>query len=292
MGSLATHFSAFLFLFPIGIRRLLSSFSLYLKSPHLFRSQPWHLSQPAWKNIDLYVLLIALPIAAFSEFFWFITFSGHPTYRFTFFLQSSVLFLLWVVIISVVLHVNFDFFAVQENLLFLFAGISFLIEYSITDQGYTGLAGRTYELLGALTLVSAASCIVLSIKPTAFFADVVLSMSLVFKGTWVLQAGLYLFSDAIAPKGCHKMPLLPVDGKSDLDCVLEEDRLRGVALIDLLFIVHAIMIFILNFLLFGVLSYKRNLRASGAGNLLTAEIESESMLMRSLPDFEIEISQV
>ncbi|KAL5990363.1 hypothetical protein ACLOJK_011263 [Asimina triloba] len=287
MGSLATHFCAFLFLFPTGIRRLLSTFSLYLKSPLLFRSKPWHMSQPLWKTFDLYVLLIALPIASFSEFYWFLTFSGQATYRFAFFHQSAALFLFWVVVISIVLAVHFDFFAVHENLLFLFAGIAFLVEYSMIGAGYTGMAGRAYELLGALTLVSAASCIVLSIKRTAFFADAVLSLSLIFKGIWVLQTGLYLFSDVFAPKGCQKMPLLPDNGKGDVTCILEDDRQRGLALIDLLFIVHAIIIFILNLVSFALLSYKRNPRGSGAGSP-SGEAELENMLMRSLPDFEME----
>jgi hypothetical protein len=82
MASPATHLSAFLFLFPVGLRRLLFSSSLYLKKPSLYRSKTWYFSEPRWKNIDFYALIIALPIASFSEIFIFLTFSGIPIFFF------------------------------------------------------------------------------------------------------------------------------------------------------------------------------------------------------------------
>lgn len=288
MGSLATHFSAFLFLFPIGIRRLSSSFSIYFKSPTLFRAKTWYLSEPRWKNIDLYVLLITLPVAAFSEFFWSLTFSGKSTYQFTFSQHGAVLLLFWVILVSVILRESCDLLFVHDSLMLLLAGVAFLVEYSVTGRGYTGIAGRVYELLGALTLICGASCIALSFRPPAFFADVALSLCIVFKGTWVLQAGLLLFSDASVPFGCRKLMLLQTNETGDLQCDLEDDRLRGLALVDLLFIGHAVGIFILNIVLFGALFCNRNLRCGVGTSTSAAEMESENILVRSLPEYEIE----
>lgn len=283
----ATHLTAFLFLFPIGIRRLLCCFSLSLKSPLLFRAKPWYLSEPKWKNIDLYILLISLPIATFSEFFLFLNFSGHPTYRFAFSQHAAVLFFFWFIVILIILRENFDFSPFNDNLAFLFAGIVFLVEYLVLGNGYTGLSGRVYELLCALTLICAASCIALSFKPAAFFADVVLSLSLMFKGTWILQSGLSLFSDAFVPKGCHKLEALQSREKSDVQCDLEDDRLRGIALIDLLFVGHAIGILIFSLVSFGALASKRNLRCGGGTSQLSiVETESDGMTMRSFHEFE------
>ncbi|KAF5183402.1 hypothetical protein FRX31_027012 [Thalictrum thalictroides] len=289
MGSLATHFSAFLFLFPIGIRRLLCCFSLYLKNPYHYRSKTWYLSDPRWKTIDLYILLIALPIASFSEIFLFLSFSGHPTYRFTFFQQSVMILMFWVLLVLVILRENIDPSLINEGFLFIFAGISFVLEYSLMGKEITGpgIPGvRVYELLSGLTLVCAASCFYLSLKPTAFFAEVVLSSALVFKGTWILQAGLSLYTDTFSLKGCRKISLLPAHEQTNAQCNLEEDGLRGVALIDLLFIGHAIGILVICLVLFGTLSCNRNW-ISGSGSSL-ADIDSESLLIRPLPEVELE----
>ncbi|KAK9288774.1 hypothetical protein L1049_017238 [Liquidambar formosana] len=288
MASLATHFSAFLFLFPLGLRRLLCSFSLYLKNPSVYKSKTWYFSEPRYKNFDLYTLLIALPIASFSNIFLFLTFSGHPTYRFAFFQQSAVVFVFWVLLIILVFRENFDPILVHESFVFVYAGISFLLECSVIGKGITGLGGGVYDLLGGLTLVCAASCFYLSIRPTAFFAEFLLSSGIIFKATWVLQAGLSLYSDTFALKGCHKISALPSHENADVRCDLEEDSLRGMALMNLLFIGHAIGILITSFVLFGLLSFNRNLRCGEASGPLLAELESESMLMRSVPEFEIE----
>ena len=49
------------------------------------------------------------------------------------------------------------------------------------------------------------------------------------KGTWVLQVGLSLYSDEFAFKGCGKVVIVRGEGSADVNCVLDGDRLRGVA---------------------------------------------------------------
>lgn len=121
-----------------------------------------------------------------------------------------------------------------------------------------------YDLLGGLTLVCVVSYLYLSIWPTTFFVEFLLSSGIIFKGTWVLQAGLNLYSDTFALRGCHKMMVLPSPEMSDVRCDLEEDSLRGMALMNLLFIGHAIGVLITCFVLFGLLSSYRNLRCGEA----------------------------
>ncbi|XP_010265041.1 PREDICTED: uncharacterized protein LOC104602881 [Nelumbo nucifera] len=173
-------------------------------------------------------------------------------------------------------------------MLFIFAGIAFLIEYSFVGKGFTGLGSHVYELLAGLTLVCAAACFYLSFRPTAFFAEVVLSSGLIFKGTWVLQAGLSLYTDTFSLKGCHKISLSRSLDKINEQCDLEEDSLRGVALMDLLFAWHAVLVLVMSFTLFGVLSCNRNLRCGEGAAPSLADIDSESMLRRPLPEFEVE----
>ncbi|MCL7043936.1 hypothetical protein MKW94_015115 [Papaver nudicaule] len=156
------------------------------------------------------------------------------------------------------------------------------------DKGFNiGPAGRVYDLLSGLTLICAFSCFYLSYKPSAFFAEVCLSLGLVFKGTWVLQGGLNLYTDAFSLKGCQRISLS--DKKINLLCDVEEDGYRGVALINFLFVVHAMLVLVTHFVLFGVLNCHKSMRiGEGIRSSLMSEIESQSSLLQPLPEFEIE----
>lgn len=285
MASVATHFSGFLFLFPVGLRRLLFSSSLYLKNPSSFRSKLWYFSDPVWKNLDFYFLLVALPIASFSEFVLFLSFSGHPTYRFAFFLQSLVVLIFWLLIIFILVQDYLGTTLVDESFVFVFGSICFLAEYSVIGKGIAGLGGIVYGFLGGLTLVCAGACLYLSIKPTAFFAEFLLSSGLVFKGTWLLQAGFSLYTDAFALSGCKKIsiPLSPPE-KVDVRCDLNEDSLRGITVMHFIFTVHAVLVLISSIGLFGLLASNRNLRCGEARGPLLAELESPTTMMHAFPD--------
>lgn len=193
-------------------------------------------------------------------------------------------------IILVIFREYTDTLLINEGFVFLFAGISFLVEYSVIGKGITGVSGSVYDLLGALTLICAGSCLFLSVRPSAFFAEFFLSSGLVLKGTWVLQAGLSLYTDAFGLKGCRKMSVLPAQANAGVQCDLEEDGLRGVALMNFLFTGHAILVLVVSVVLYGLLSSNRNLRCCEASGPLLAEleVETETMSMRAHPELEMD----
>ncbi|KAB2095300.1 hypothetical protein ERO13_A01G025700v2 [Gossypium hirsutum] len=289
MASLETHLLASLFFTPIGIRRFLCSSSHFLKNPSLFKSKPWYFSNPKWKNLDLYILAVALPLASFAEIFIFSSLSGHSTYRFSFFQQFSSLSLFWILIIFLVLYDSLDHLLFNESFIFLYACIAFLVEYYFIGVGITGLGTIVYNLLAQLTLLCAGCCLVLSVKKTAFFAEFLLCFGLVFKGTWLLQTGLCLYTDAFVFEGCKKMEVLPRSPNADVHCELEDDIMRGVALVNLLFAVHGILIMIISFVGFGILSSFKNLRCEDTSGPLLAQLEStDNLLMRPVHELEME----
>ncbi|KAH6770088.1 hypothetical protein C2S52_014891 [Perilla frutescens var. hirtella] len=156
----------------------------------------------------------------------------------------------------------------------------------MTGRGLVGLGGWLYRILGCLNVLCAACCLYLSVRPTAFFAEFLLSSGLVLKGTWVLQVGLSLYSDAFALKGCSKINGLTIDkGEADIKCELDDDKWRGMSLMNLVFVGHVIVVITISFLSFGLLHRHIN-RRLGEGNELI--LGSESMLMHPLPEFEIE----
>lgn len=62
----------------------------------------------------------------------------------------------------------------------------------------------------------------------------------------------------------------------------------GEAMINLLFVAHAIMVFIGSIGLFGLLSSHKNLRHAEASGPWLAQLESDSSLMLPVPEFELE----
>lgn len=155
-------------------------------------------------------------------------------------------------------------------------------------KGITGLGGAFYHISGGLTILCACSCFYLSMKPSAFFAEFLLSSGLTFKGTWLFQVGLSLYTKAFALKGCRAMLVLPATGDAFVHCDLEEDGLRGIALMNLIFIGHAFLVLILGLGLICLLSSNRKFRFGEASGPLLAELGPETMLIRSSPEIEME----
>ncbi|KAK9905996.1 hypothetical protein M0R45_000121 [Rubus argutus] len=175
-----------------------------------------------------------------------------PTYRFAFFQQSATIFLFWLLLLLIVGRESLDPLHIDEGFVFVLTAIAFFVEYSVIGKGISGLGGAMYDMLGALTLACAFSSLYLSIRPRSFFAEFFLSSGLVFKGTWMLQLGLSLYTDTFGLKGCKKMSVWPNDSENaEFKCDLEEDGLRGLAVMTLLFIAHAIGVLVLSFVLFG-----------------------------------------
>ncbi|XP_055811954.1 uncharacterized protein LOC129881869 [Solanum dulcamara] len=287
--SLAIHFSAFLILFTLGIHRLLCCICNYLKNPSLCRSKTWYFSEPKWKNLDLYSLLIILPIASFSHVFLFLAFSGNNvTYKFSFLQQSLVIFFFWVLLILIVVKESFDLYAILDSLVYSFAGVCFAVEFLMNGKGLVGVSGDMYGHLGELAFACAGCCLCLAVKPSLFFVEFLFSSVLVLKGTWVLHVGLSLYTDMFSLDGCENLLVGLSKGKNDVKCDLEENKLRGTALMNLLFIVHVIVVMIMSLGLFALLNRNKSMRCGDTSGPLLAQVGSEGVLMRLPPELEIE----
>lgn len=277
MGSLPAHIgAAVLLLLPAGLRRLYSSTAHHLRSPS--PSHPWYLSPSKPLNLDLYALLLLLPLSSFAYLFLSLS-----TLRLPLLHHSALLFLFWLLPLLVALRRHLP---LPPSLLFLAAAAAFLLDATAASSagyaGYAGVAARAYRLLATTTLGCAAACLALAARPAAFFADVALSAGLVLKGTWVLQAGLLLFSDAFAPGGCGRMA---ADGDRDVGCVLEEDRMRGVAMVDLLFVVHVVGVVVVVLV---VLWLHRGLGRGNGLASMAGDGQSDGVLVRSEPEFDFD----
>ncbi|KAJ8547195.1 hypothetical protein K7X08_010781 [Anisodus acutangulus] len=144
----------------------------------------------------------------------------------------------------------------------------------MNGKGLIGLSGDMYGHLGELAFVCAGCCLCLAVKQSCFFVEFVFSCVLVLKGTWVLQVGL-LYTDVFALEGCENLLVGLANGKNDVKCDLEENKLRGTALMDLLFIVHIVVVMIMSLGLFALLNRNKRMRCGDTSGPLLAQVGSE-----------------
>ncbi|KAI4342682.1 hypothetical protein MLD38_027275 [Melastoma candidum] len=325
MVSLALHVAAFFILFPTGLNRLIAATLSFLychpsSSSSSSTSHPSFISKPWWfflhdlptaaqsrsnrhdnlnfliKKLDFFALLVSLPLASLTHIFLFLSVpSSHsPAYRFSFLLFSSSIFLFWVLFLHVLvkyffLHDNSGL--VRDEYLFIFAGVCFSVEYWMIGRGMDGLAGEFYGILGWVSLVCCGCCLVLGVKPSAFFAEHGLCCGLMVKGTWGLQVGLNMGTDGgwFAWKGCERVGVVGV-GELDvgLKCDVEQDGLRGLALMRLSFVWHVIGVLVGSLVLFWVLSMKGSSRLGDArGPLLLRHHGTDQSGVRPVAEFEL-----
>ncbi|XP_060182005.1 uncharacterized protein LOC132611617 [Lycium barbarum] len=186
---------------------------------------------------------------------------NNVTYKFSFLQQSLVIFFFWVLLILIIVKESFDLYAILDSLVYSFGGVCFAVEFLMNGKGLVGLSGDMYGHLGELAFVCA--------------------------GTWVLQVGL-LYTDVFSLEGCESLLVGLAKGKNDVKCDLEENKLRGTALMDLLFIVHVIVVMIMSFGLFALLNRNKRMRCGDTSGPLLAQVGSEGVLMRPLPELELE----
>lgn len=97
-----------------------------------------------------------------------------------------------------------------------------------------------------------------------FVADVALGGSLCLQGLWELQTGLSLYVEAFIPEGCHKLLDVVKGVEGSTKCDLEESKLRAMAILDLLFLVHVMFVFIIIMATYAVVAKTVAVRRMGS----------------------------
>lgn len=188
MTSLASHISAFLFLFPVGLCRISSTTTLLLQYPATssYKARPWYFSthtNPHLRllcNADFYALLLFLPVAAFSYILLFLTLDHLPFILCA--AVSSLFFLLLLV------HCIAPRSLVPDDVVFFLAALAFLADYGLSTVPYTEIAARTCRYSSFLTIACSVACMIMAVRQSLVAADYALGIGLALKGTWALQA--------------------------------------------------------------------------------------------------------
>lgn len=103
----------------------------------------------------------------------------------------------------------------------------------------------------------------LALRPKLFLVDVVLCMGIILQGTWLFQIGLYLYVEDYIPQGCHYRLDLPTGIDGSTVCDVEVSRIRAVALMNLAFNFHVIMVVCFSVLMFALVAKVHGPRRAG-----------------------------
>uniref|UniRef100_A0A3Q7I7Q7 Uncharacterized protein n=1 Tax=Solanum lycopersicum TaxID=4081 RepID=A0A3Q7I7Q7_SOLLC len=76
----------------------------------------------------------------------------------------------------------------------------------------------------------------------------------------------------VSGDGCENLLVGLSNGKNDVKCDLDENKLRGTALIHLLFIVHVIVVIVMSFGLFAFLNRDKRMRCGDTSGPLLAQV--------------------
>ncbi|KAI3975985.1 hypothetical protein MKX01_016668 [Papaver californicum] len=88
-------------------------------------------------------------------------------------------------------------------------------------------------------------CVGICVNPRLFVADVAMGFGFCLQGLWALQTGLTLYAEGFISEGCHRLLDVVSGVEGSTKCDLEESRLRAVAILDLVFVIHVLFVIVM-----------------------------------------------
>lgn len=166
MGTLVGHIASSVVLVIVGLWHLVSVFTNYMKSPRDYIAKAWH---PAnWlphrgKHVELYLLLMFIPMAVFYELGISTSFRPMvdgviPKNRVASFEHSTTLVMFWMYAVIVLLSDTTSVLPLPTDASFLFASIAFGLEWiSVSHQAArnSGLESQCNLLLAYVAALCA-----------------------------------------------------------------------------------------------------------------------------------------
>ncbi|GAB4848602.1 hypothetical protein Ancab_003308 [Ancistrocladus abbreviatus] len=252
----------------LGIYHLVHTVhNFLLKSPRDYSAKPFYpLSLPSsrFRLLPLYLTIAAL-FFAFIHQTVISTYAdpllkGHtPVHRFTSLQSAGVIFLFLLLSLLLLLSESSSLLLpFPSDLFFGLASAFFYLQYSVsTAQAQvqtSDLQAKCDSNSARISALSSLLCLILACIPRLFIAEVGLGASVVLRGLWALQTGLSLYVEAFIPEGCHRLLDVVSGVEGSTKCEIDESKLRAVAILDLAFVVHVMIVMVILFLLYAVIS--------------------------------------
>lgn len=207
MGTLVGHLIPGLALIFLGLWHMFNTIKdFHLQGPTKFVSKFWYpFKSPIFilKHSELLVIFF------FSVFAIFVQFIDYPFFRFSLKLHNlehATMFFHLAVYSAFTLFIEFN--RISQNLsviskilaLSVFSQELFLLHYHSTD--HVGLEGHYHFLLQLIVSLSLITSLITASFPNNFSSAVLLSISVVFQGSWFVNMGFMLWAPKFLPWGC------------------------------------------------------------------------------------------
>ncbi|XP_057791725.1 uncharacterized protein LOC131008723 [Salvia miltiorrhiza] len=257
-----------------GFYHLISATRNHLKFPADYVAKPYHPlpftaaaaahhHHHRWRHLQLYLIILCLIIAIIHQLI--VSSDADPlvkgrtaVYLFTSLQSAALLFAFLLLALALLLSDATSLLPLPLDLFFAVASTLFFLDYSLLSSSAavqtSDLQAKCTSTSAGISALSSALCLALACQPKLFVADAALGASFCLQGLWALQTGLSLYVDAFIPEGCHKLldVVSGVDGSTK--CDLDDSKLRAVAILDLIFVLHVVLVLVIFLVVYTVVA--------------------------------------
>ncbi|KAL0461801.1 UNVERIFIED_CONTAM: hypothetical protein Slati_0067700 [Sesamum latifolium] len=254
-----------------GLYHLICTTKNHLKSPRDYVAKPYHPIPPTahhhhhhrfLKHLQLYLIILCLFIALLhhlivSSYADPLLKGRTPVHLFTSLQAAAILFSFLLLSLALLLSDATTLLPLPHDLFFALAS-TLLPQYSLSSSSAgvqtSDLQAKCDSISARISALSSALCLALACQPRLFVADVALGASFCLQGLWALQTGLSLYVDAFIPEGCHKLLDVVSGVEGSTKCDLEDSKLRAVAILDLVFVLHVLFVLLIFFVVYSAIA--------------------------------------
>ncbi|KAL5700536.1 hypothetical protein ACHQM5_025965 [Ranunculus cassubicifolius] len=296
MAAVISHIFSSTAITSLGLYHLICTTRNHLKSPPNYISKPYHpfplISSPTshLRFLQLYLLISSLLISLTHQ--TLISFDADPllkgstpVHQFTSYQSVAVIFLFLILSISLLIAETTSLLPFPSDLFFAIASAVFYLQFSVSDSSgsvqTSDLQAKCDFVSARISALSSILCLLLAVQPKLFVADVGLGASLCLQGLWVLQTGLTLYVEAFIPEGCHRLLDVVKGVEGSTKCDLEDSRLRAVAILDLVFVIHVMFVVVIVMVTYAVVAKSVGIRRAGSYEALSTG-EANHFQMKAL----------
>ncbi|XP_009764726.1 uncharacterized protein LOC107774287 [Nicotiana tabacum] len=278
MATLMYHMFSSSALLSLGLYHLISTTrNHHLKSPRGdYTAKPYHpisAFSSRLRHLPLYLLLLCLLISLIHQSF--ISFDADPllkgrtpVHRFTSLQAAAVIFSFLLLTLVLLISESTSLLPLPPDLFFALASALFYLHYSVSSNSASvqtsDLQAKCDSVSANISLLSSLLCLLIAFQPRLFLADVALAGSVCLQGLWVLQTGLSLYVDAFIPDGCHKLLDVVTGVEGSTKCDLEDSKLRAVAILDLVFVLHVLFVLLVVIVTYAAVAKTVGIRRFGS----------------------------
>lgn len=304
MGGMLYKLFASASLLTLGLYHLICTFFHVLKTPQSYAAKPFY-AFPRFstagnnpnhhhrlQNLPLFVLIFSLFVAFLHQ--TVISFysdplvkGSTPVHRFSSLNSAAVFFLFLLIAVYLLLSESASLIPLPTDLLFALASGGFFLHYSAASSSASiqtsDLQAHCDSLSARISALCSLLCLLLACRPRLFIADAALAASVCLQGLWQLQTGLSLYVDGFIPEGCHRLLDVASGVEGSTQCDIQESKLRAVSVLDLMFTVHVVLVVILLFVTYTMVSMAAGVRRTGSYEALpTNSTDSNHIQMKSM----------